>query len=103
MSRLARKLMSAFTAYSKSLETFCRLRREARAWLTCVTGPFGMPTRAASVPLHHRLLVRARLDFRASFAELEAVLNLRLSVSVQIRRFWWANPIRRGGHSQTLA
>ena len=42
-------------------------------------------------------------DWRASFAELEAILGFDLPVSARLYRSWWSNQKRGAGHNHALA
>ena len=54
-------------------------------------------------PLFRNLSVRTGTRWRATFAQIEAVLGFKLPDSARIHRPWWANQKRGGGHSHALA
>ena len=51
----------------------------------------------------HRWMNAAGPDWRASFAEVEAVLGFRLPDSARLHRPWWANRKSDSGHSHARA
>ena len=59
--------------------------------------------RGKYAPLYRHLCARAGPDWRASFAEVEAVLGFRLPDSARLHRPWWANSAKGNGHSHALA
>ncbi|MCY3830879.1 MAG: hypothetical protein OXF89_17280 [Rhodospirillaceae bacterium] len=59
--------------------------------------------RGKYAPLYRHLLSMAGPDWRASFAEVEAVLGFRLPDSARLHRPWWANSAKGNGHSHALA
>lgn len=59
--------------------------------------------RGKYAPLHEHLLKLNKLEWHASFAELEAILGFQLPDSAHIHRPWWANQGESGGHSHALA
>ena len=54
-------------------------------------------------PLYRCLRARGGGEWRASFADLEAVLGFTLPESARVHRPWWSNQRNRGGHSHALA
>ena len=69
-----------------------RMRRDAAA-------------RGKYAPLYRHLLAlpTAQAEWRAGFAEVEAVLGFRLPGSARLYRPWWANGGKASGHSHALA
>ena len=59
--------------------------------------------RGKYAPLYRHLCALAGPDWRASFAEVEAVLGFRLPDSARLHRPWWANSAKGNGHSHALA
>ncbi len=59
--------------------------------------------RGKYAPLYRHLSEMAGPDWRASFAEVEAVLGFRLPDSARLHRPWWANSAKGNGHSHALA
>ena len=59
--------------------------------------------RGKYAPLYRHLSAMARPDWRASFAEVEAVLGFPLPDSARLHRPWWANSAKGNGHSHALA
>ncbi len=54
-------------------------------------------------PLFQNLAARTGSRWRTTFADIEAVLGLRLPDSARLHRPWWANQKWGGGHSHALA
>lgn len=60
-------------------------------------------SRGKYAPLYRHLIAMGGSDWRASFAELEAILGFDLPVSARLYRPWWSNQKRGSGHSHALA
>ncbi len=54
-------------------------------------------------PLYRHLRARGGGEWRASFADLEAVLGFTLPESARVHRPWWSNQRNGGGHGHALA
>ena len=60
-------------------------------------------SRSKYAPLYRHLCSRSGSHWRASFAEIERILDFVLPDSARLYRPWWSNPKRDGGHSHALA
>ncbi len=60
-------------------------------------------SRGKYAPLYRHLSARTGSRWRASFAEIERILDFVLPDSARLYRPWWSNPKRDGGHSHALA
>ena len=54
-------------------------------------------------PLYHHLSASRDAEWRASFGEIEAILEFRLPDSARLHRPWWSSPKKCDGHSQARA
>ena len=59
--------------------------------------------RGKYAPLYRSLCARAAPKWRATFAEIEAILGFRLPDSARRHRSWWSNRRKGGGHGHALA
>ena len=59
--------------------------------------------RGKYAPLYRSLCARAAPTWRATFAEIEAILGFRLPDSARRHRSWWSNRRKGGGHGHALA
>lgn len=59
--------------------------------------------RGKYAPLYRFLCARAAPTWRATFAEIEAILGFGLPDSARLHRPWWSNQRKGGGHSHALA
>ena len=53
--------------------------------------------------LYRFLCARAAPTWRATFADVEAILGFRLPDSARLHRPWWSNQRKGGGHSHAMA
>ena len=60
-------------------------------------------SRGKYAPLYRHLSAKDGSDWRASFAEIEAILGFDLPDSARLYRPWWSNQKRGAGHSHALA